>query len=265
VKADYYQQFDADLSLDVPGEGYGGWKSAEIDIGRAGLVVMHAWDTGTPEEFPGWHRCVEYIPRAEAILREVFPPLLATARSVGFPVVHVVGGGKYFQDLPGYRRAVALAGPTPDIGLRGISDPSLETLQRFRSEHVFVGKHNEPDVIRGFERLDFAPAARPLDTEGIAENGHQLCALCNDLGVNHLIYVGFAINWCLLLSPGGMWEMSQRGFLCSTIRQATTAVENRESARKELCKEMALWRVALAFGFVFDLEDFLQEMRTRSA
>ena len=51
--------------------------------------------------------------------------------------------------------------------------------------------------------------------------------------------------------------MSQRGVMCSALRQAVTAVENRETARNELCKEIGLWRVALAFGFVFDVEDFV--------
>ena len=69
--------------------------------------------------------------------------------------------------------------------------------------------------------------------------------------------MGFALNWCLLMSPGGMVDMARHGCLCSTIREATTAVENRETARQELEKQQALWRVALEFGFVFGLEDFL--------
>lgn len=44
VPAHYYQQFDADYSLDVPGEGYGGWKKAELEIAlnHTAVVVMHA-------------------------------------------------------------------------------------------------------------------------------------------------------------------------------------------------------------------------------
>jgi len=52
--------------------------------------------------------------------------------------------------------------------------------------------------------------------------------------------------------------MSKRGFMCSALKQAVTAVENKDTARKELCKEIALWRVALAFGFVFDVDDFIR-------
>jgi hypothetical protein len=257
VRAFYYQQFDADLGRDVPGEGYGGWKTAEIEPGSAALVVMHAWDAGTREAFPGWYRAVEYIPRSQEICQRVFPRLLEEVRAVGMPLFHVVGGGDYYKQVPGYRRAAELAGPSPPSPPQAVSDLALEALRRFRAERVFVGAHNQADVRRGFENLDFAPEARPVDSEGIAEDGHQLHALCAEAGVNHLVYVGFALNWCLLLSPGGMADMSRRGYICSTIREATTAVENRETAREERCKEIALWRVALAFGFVFGLDDFL--------
>src|SRR5262245_44598277 len=69
LPANYYQQFDADLAGEVPGEGYGGWKREEIDLARdhTAVVVMHAWDCGPREEYPGWYRAVEYIPRANAI------------------------------------------------------------------------------------------------------------------------------------------------------------------------------------------------------
>jgi hypothetical protein len=156
---------------------------------------------------------------------------------------------------------VELAGPAPPQVESIEADESLQRLRSFRAENVFVGSHNREDVNRGFARLDFPPQAAPRDDEGIAENSHQLFALCQHHGVNHLLYAGFALNWCLLMSPGGMLEMSQRGVMCSVFRQAVTAVENRETARRELCKELGLWRVALAFGFVFDVDDFVAAVR----
>lgn len=259
LPAHYYQQFDADFGLDVPGEGYGGWKHEPIDLSwdHTAVVVMHAWDCGTRREYPGWFRAVEYIPRADAICREVFPPLLGAVRRQGFRLFHVVGGGDYYKSQPGYRRAVELAGPSPAPPEKIAADESLRRLRQFRSEHVFVGPHNAEDVRCGAARIDFAPQARPRGEEGIAEDGHQLFALCKHLGINHLIYAGFAINWCLLMSPGGMLDMSERGLMCSAFRQAVTAVENKETARRELAKEIGLWRVALAFGFVFDVNDFV--------
>ncbi|MDH7481395.1 MAG: hypothetical protein QHH26_05375 [Armatimonadota bacterium] len=264
LPASYYQQFDADFGLDVPAEGYGGWKKAEIEISRdhTALVVMHAWDMGTREKYPGWHRAVEYIPRANKICQTVFPKLLSAVREAGFKLFHVVGGSSYYySQYPGYQRAVKLAGAEPERLESIKADPILEKLRKFRDDRVSVGRHNAADVAEGFKNLDFHPAAKPVGDEGIAENGNQLFALCKEAGVNHLIYTGFAINWCLLLSPGGMADMSKRGIMCSVIRQATTAVENKESAREELHKEEALWRVALAFGFVFDVDDFIKALR----
>ena len=104
------------------------------------------------------------------------------------------------------------------------------------------------------------PTARPIGAEGIAADGTQLAALCRAHEINHLIYVGFALNWCLLMSPGGMVDMRRCGVLCSTITEATTAVENRETARAEHEKQQALWRVALEFGLVFSLPDFLHAL-----
>lgn len=257
--ANYYQQFDADYELDVPAEGYGGWQRAEIelDLDHTALVSMHAWEAGTREQFLGWYRAVEYIPRAQEICRTVYPRLLTAARNAGATLFHVVGGGNYYQSLPGYRRAVTLAGPPPPAPETVPADASLRKLREFRAQRVFVGPHNAADVQRGFAQLDFPPQARPLGDEGVAENRHQLLALCKHHGINHLVYFGFAINWCLLMSPGGMLEMTQHGVMCSAVRQATTAVENRESARQQWAKELALWRVALAWGFVFDANDLI--------
>jgi len=259
LPAHYYQQFDADFEREVPAEGYGGWKQAEIALAfqHTAVVVMHAWDTGTREQYPGWHRAVEYMPRANEICCKILPKLLAAVRSSGMKLFHVVSSGDYCKDYPGYRLAVELSGPEPPKFEQIQADPVLERLRQFRAEQVFVGKHNDADVQRGFANLDFAPEAKPIGEEGVAENGHQLFALCKHSQVNHLLYAGFAINMCLLMSPGGIADMARRGLMCSVLRDAVTAVENKETARQELCKEIALWRVALGFGFIFEVDDLV--------
>lgn len=262
IVAHYYQHYDADFSRDVPEEGFGGWKRAELEFSpeHTAVVMMHAWEAGVREQYPGWYRVVPYLPRANAICREVFPKLLAAVRASDLALFHVVGGGDYHKELPGYKRAVQLAGPEPPPLEQVKSDPIRDQLLAYKREHAYPGLHNEPDIKRGFDNLDFPPEARPHGDEGVAENGHQLFALCKDRGINHLVYCGFAINWCLLLSPGGMAEMQKYGLMCSALRQATTAVENKETARYEICKQTALWRVSLAFGFVFDVEDFVRAL-----
>lgn len=252
----------------MPAEGYGGWKTADLPLAldHTALVVMHAWDCGTREQFPGLHRAVEYIPRAYGICRTVFPKLLAAVRQSPLPVFHVVGCGDYYRDEPSYRRVRELAGPEPPVPETVATDPVLDQLRRFRGAHVFFGEHNKADSKKAHgSYVRFPEPARPAPGEGVAENGHQLLALCRERAVNHLIYAGFAINWCLLLSPGGMAEMSRHGFLCSAIREAVTAVENKETARGEWGKENALWRVAVAFGFVYELDDLLGALANAGA
>jgi len=265
AQANYYQQFDADHSRAVPAEAYGGWQKGaiEIDLAKTALVVMHAWDCGAQADYPGWYRCVEYIPRAQRVCAEVFPGLLSAVRASPVKVLHVVGGGSYYQDRPGYQWAVKLAKPTAP-GEMIAHDATVAALNAFKGRNVFVGAHNQADVGRGFVKMAFAPQAVPVGDEGVAENADQLSALCNAGGISHLVYVGFNINWCILMSPGGMMDMSRRGAMCSTIRQATTAVENRETARKGLEFEAALWRTSIAFGFVFDLKDFLRALRPKA-
>ncbi len=254
----YYRQFDADYSLDVPAEGYGGWAKADLplDLDHTALLVMHALDCGTNEQVPGHFRAVEYIPRSYEICRTVFPGLLDTVRASGMKVAHV-GMGSYCEPYPGYRRIVELSGPEPVLYERADEDSVSHQLRRFRLDHVFPGANNHADIIKGLPMRKFPREAEPVGDEAVTLTAHQLYAWCKREKINHLIYIGFAVNWCMLVAPGGMLDMSRHGIICSAIRQAVTAVENKETARLELNKEVALWRVALAFGFVYDADDVI--------
>lgn len=263
----YYQHYDADFDLDVPAEAFGGWNKTELPINAAktALVVMHAWDCGTREQYPGWHRVVEYIPRSYDICDNVLPGLLGAARSSGLTVYHVVRpGSDYFREYPGYKRADRLAGPAEPKARQVERDDVLDRLARFRARSIFPGEHNKADIAAGQQHLDFPEQAKPAGEEGIAETAAQLHALCRDDGINHLIYAGFAINGCLVTSPGGMVDMQREGYTCSAVRQAVTAIENKETARTETAKEIALWQVALFYGFVYDADDLTGALKSGS-
>ena len=254
IKTMYYQQFDADLSMEVPGEGYKGWQAAElpVDLHSTGFVFMHAWNCGTPEQYPGVYRACEYIPRANKISETVLPPLLSALRKTKANIYHVAGDAHGLDKYPGYHPAIAAQ--------RSFSAPKNETsavLHEFRSRNVFTGKHNEEDCDKSAPHKNFHPGAAPKGDEPIFLDEETMAKRCVEDGVNHLIYSGFAINWCLAMSPCGMFDMGRRGFICSAIRDAVTAVENKESARTESHKEEALWRTAIAWGFVYDSKDII--------
>ena len=258
----YYQQYDADLRLDIPQEGFGGWKTGEVtlDPRHTAVVVMHSWDYGPPEQFPGQFRACPELLRTYEICRDVFPPLLTAVRVAGLPLFHVVAGSGYFEHFPGYQRAAALAGAEQPMP-QATPDPSYDRLKQFHIEQVFSGLHNQPDCEESWRKVRIADNALPHGDEGVARNAEQLWALCREAGVNHLIYAGFFIDWCLLMSSGGMVDMSRHGLLCSVFRDATAAVENGDSARAGLSKTLSLWRTSVAFGFVFDSTDFIQALK----
>ncbi|MGI6561350.1 MAG: hypothetical protein ACOX3Q_02140 [Clostridia bacterium] len=269
VPAWYYRQFDADYSRDIPGEGYGGWMKADLKLNtdKTAFVVMHAWDCGTYEEHPGWYRAVEYIPRANKIAREIFPGLLSAIRNAGMKLYHVAGSESHCKGFPGFEYAKQCLKEYTQ-GKESFKMPYAERdavsdeLRKFRFENVFVGLHNKADIERGQAKATFMKEAMPADNEPIALDGDQLQAVCLKDGINHLIYMGFAINWCLQYSPASMNDMANRGFLCSAIREAVTAVENKESARTERHKEYGLWVTALKNGFVYDLKDIQNMLST---
>lgn len=270
LPAHYYRQHDADLAADIPGRGYEGWTTRllQVPLECSALVSMHVWNPGLDPRIPagvdssyaGWFRVVEYLPRAIRITREVFPPLLAAARGAGLTVIHVGSSESYTGRFPEYQRVKAHVGREERAEPGAVEDPLRRQWAEERHRQ-FTGAHNIEPIRAGSQHLDFAPEAMPAEGEPVVIDSRQLNAVCRERGIWHLIYIGFAINWCLLASPGGMLEMSRRGYHCSTIRQATTAVENRESCTEEIAKELALWRVALMFGYVFDLEPVLEALR----
>jgi len=75
-------------------------------------------------------------------------------------------------------------------------------------------------------------------------------------GINHLIYIGYNVDWCILFAPGGIFYINRYGIMTSVIRQAVTAVESKESAKEGRSLEHSLWQIAVGFGFVYDLDDF---------
>ena len=259
MRAHYYQQFADDDAGAPVATSFGGWQSDNVEVSRehTALVVMHVWDCRSARSrFPGWYRCNESIDRMIRVMDDVLGPLLQEVRRTKLRVYHVAYPGPYYVKLPGFRRAKTLcdgSSPLPQIE----SDPTLNALRRFRRDRVFVGAENQTDVGHAFEQLDFAPQIRPLDSETIADTSEQLFAACQQDGINHLIYTGFALNACVMIMPGGMEDMRRHGLLCSVIREATTAVENRETVDGERAKEVSLWQVAWTYGFVFDRDDFV--------
>jgi len=253
----YYRQHDADYSLDVPGETYKGWDKVNLEVEDSitAIVVMHTWNTGAREDYPGWKRCVEIFSRSEIICRDLYPDFLKKVRKSNVRLIHVASPQQIYAEYPGYKKTLELVGDLKDTRPSIGYDESIYKLRRFKAENGMPGSHNIEDVRKGQERLDFNEYTRPLDDEYIVSTSAQLFELCKVLNIKHLIYTGFAINMCLVSSPGGFIDMSRRGILCSCIKELVSAVERKESCREQLHKDYALWYWAILAGFVYEKDD----------
>ena len=234
-----YQQF-------VP-RGDDGWKKSthEFSSNHTAVAVMHAWTPPPTDKLLGWQRAVPYLREAPGVLDTVFPPLLNAVRASGLPVFHVTGN-------------------TPDASPEVPTDSTWNALHKFRRDEIFPGAPNIDDVAAGRASRSIAPEAAALPGEPSAETAAELHALCQEQGINHLIYIGFAINWCLLMSPAGMVDMKRYGYLCSTVAEAVVSVENEVSAPHRIEYHQALWRVAVEFGFVFHHRDLIAALSPQS-
>ena len=269
----YYTHFGADYRLEVPAEGFGGWEKTELPFSpeHTALCVMHAWDNPDPDSYPGLYSSVEYLPRAEEILNTRMPSLLKAFREAGIRVIHIESGNyvnkyeAYWQTQDIIREPLSKSRKASDFAMPNPApDQVYQELSKFRVEHIFPGIQNSESSGAAALIRDIHANVRPLPGEYMLTDSDELQAICAIHGINHLIYVGFALNCCLLMSPGGMIDMSRRGFICSTVKEATTAVENDFSSRNEFAKQLALWNTALFFGFVYeqaDLEKALKNVR----
>jgi nicotinamidase-related amidase len=273
LTAHFYRYYDADLTAEVPADALLGWdtKTLEVPQNESALACMHFWNFGLDERLPyapdapwaGWYRVQEYFSRAIPITRDVMPPLLRAARAHGLGVIHV-GSGSHILKYPGFAMARDLAGDDPPRPEGAPSSTARDAWFKERNRDLY-GPHNPPNVTYDFAPVDFPPQVKPLDSEPIVVSTHQLNAVCRQRGIWHLIYCGFCVNSCIEDSPGGMVDMRRLGYACSILRDATTAAEYRETARHELCKQVAFCKVSLGSGYVFDSADLIAALEDEPA
>lgn len=268
LRGEYYRHYPVDFSRGMLGaQGFLGWGESvpiRVPVEETALISMHIWNVGfdrelqfTPSGPAGpVMEMLEWAVRSIPITRTVVPEVLGAARAAGVPVVHVASDESYARKYPGYKRAQALAGPEPARG-PGAVRPTQEEHPDAEKQRLLFGPRF-PEAVQWYSsRLDFPEPARPVRDEYVTTTTHQLNAVLRHLGVWHLIYMGFALNWCLWFSPGGMVDMARLGYRCSCLKEAVTAVENKESVAGELHKQEALWRTSLMFGYVHSAQDFI--------
>jgi nicotinamidase-related amidase len=269
-----YRHYPADFSQwDMAAAGFKGWDSQvrDLDLSKTCLALMHFPDTGlTPDtEFgpdcpnPNALGTIEWIPRTMEVVTFRMPPLLRAARAAGLLVAHVGVGGPPYTQGPIWEKCVKEAGDPPPEDKDVIERDQKRWAQHTRD--VFDLPRPSPEKVPPHEKLALPPELLPQGNDIIAQHPWQLHRLLKNRGVDHIIYCGWALNWCLWFSPCGMCDMDRKGYMCSAVRGGCVAIENRESAAGEKNLEYAYWKTSTMFGYIFDLHELTTALRQCAA
>jgi len=269
LKGEYYRHYPFNFTKGKYGAtGFKGWGDSidiEVPAEEIALIAMHIWNIGfhlelqfSPQGKAGAvMEMLEWASRSISIIKNEIPPILKAAREANIQVIHIASDEHYAKKYPGYQRTLHVAGDEPPGLPKAPRYDELKPPDEIKDNLLFGAKFKE-SLKYYTPNLDFPDLARPLDSEYVVFTTHQLNEVLRQQRIWNLIYIGFALNWCLWFSPCGMVDMSRLGYRCSCIKEAVMAVENKESAVGELHKQEALWRTSLMFGYVHSAGDFIQ-------
>ncbi len=223
-----------------------------LPAAQTALVLVDVWAT---------HYIDSWLARAADITREKIVPLMAAARQAGVLVVHApspfVVQRHHPESMPS-SPSTPSTDDWPPAGFRGI----------YRSgEHAPFGRQPEPRLSAAQKRyeteLKIAEIAAPQSGDSIIADGVQLHALLKARGILHLVYAGFATNWCVIGRDYGIIEMNGRGYNIILARDATTGVEFHDSVEAETATQITIREIETKYGWTTTTDDFLRAAAIR--
>jgi nicotinamidase-related amidase len=244
----YYRVYtDEDVPCDEPNFGFVE-RSLPVPVAQAALVLVDVWST---------HYIDSWLRRAAGITRTRIVPLLDAARRAGMTVIHGPSPyivERYYRDsLPeGYGTARGIAPDWPPPGFRGI----------YRGgEYAAFGRDPEPRLPGVYARyeteLKIAEAVRPLPGELVITDGEQMHALLRERKILHLVYAGFATNWCLFGRDYAILAMNERGYNIILVRDATTGIEFHDTVDTLAATEMTIREIETKYGWSTTTDAFV--------
>ena len=227
--------------------------SMPLPVAQTALVLVDIWNT---------HFIESWRVRAEHVTVTAIVPVLAAARQVGLTIVHApsVGVAERYPQVHCDRPA----SDTPPA-------PPEWPPPAFRSRTGPYAVYRNPrEQAPGrpphwADRLAMSPHIDVQAGEAVVATGAQLHALLQDRRILHLLYVGFATNWCVLGKDYGIRAMKNRGYNPILLRDATTGVEFPDTLDTLQATELAVREVEQQHGFTASNHDFLAACDAASA
>ncbi len=235
-----------------------------LPVEQTAMVLVDIWNV---------HFIESYMEREKRVVNDFILPAVQAAREAKLPIIHAPspeailnpdGTLKYPQVQhipPGIEPARSDDGPEwPPEAFRQRNQPSFNGSGN--PYYAYRGPRNQPPGINVHwkelaSELAILPAVQVEEGDDVIATGAQLHHVLADRHVLHLIYAGFATNWCLLGRDYGIRSMASRGYNIIALRECTTGVEFPDTLDNLLATEIGIREIEQQFGFTASNRDFL--------
>lgn len=241
------------------------FEDVSLDEKRTALVVMHCWNIGCEGGQPVDDRYFvgmgsrEAIAEAERIMREVIRPLVEAARAAGVTVCHVESA-----DIAA-RHPEALVDSDPPRENSGPATAEVPVVPGWR-EKIAARSHGEGYATNPpYCGKDRASVVAPLPGEPFVYQTGQMHRALHRLGIENLLYTGFAADMCILRAPGGIEQMAPYGYRIFLVRDATLGVEFPDTIEERLATRWAVRYFETHYGSTVLAGDLLWALRQVAA
>ncbi len=216
-----------------------------LPIDETALVLVDLWNV---------HFIETWIERAKQVTVDCVVPVIDAARQVGMTIVHAPSPSVAAQ-YPHLKRHKPPEPASP------LTWPPSDFRGREGDYSVYRGPRSQPPGIgvhwdKLASQLSMSPAIDVKEDEFVIATGQQLHELLEERKILHLIFAGFATNWCVLGRDYGIRSMSRYGYNIILLRDATTGVEFPDTYDNLFTTEIAIREVEQQYGFSASNADF---------
>jgi nicotinamidase-related amidase len=216
----------------------------ELDLKKTALISMHCWDIGCeggPAIDPNYSVGLCFpmtLAEGERIMKEKIAPALEAARRIGLMVAHITNYSIAMKDA----RAQVDMDPLPQTDTNPLipgsstKNPVITGWAQYIHERTHGSYLDNPP----YSEMNTAQVVAPLPGELYVFQTGQFDRALRRLGIENLIYTGFAADMCILRAGGGAEPMLELGYRVFLMRDATIGVEYPDTFDQRL---MTLWGV----------------------
>ncbi len=224
----------------------------ELPVAQTALVLVDLWNV---------HHIYSCVERETSVLKEKFLRVIEAARESWVTLVQAPSP-EVIRNQEKLQKRVYGGWSDPDMRRAPADWPPTDFMERSGDYHAFRHPRQQPPGVQRFwdkldGQMDISPLVEIADSDYLVATGDQLHALLREQEVLHILYAGFATNWCILGRDYGVAPMYGRGYNVILLRDATEGVEFPDTLEQGWATELAVREVEQKYGYTATSADLI--------